>query len=141
MKTPKREKFINFLKSNSNSVDVYGSGLSKGSIYLKELVNKYRNSKIILNFNQAKTGFSIRVFPAIGAGPLLLAEYSLDISKFFKKGVHLDWFKSQKELLKLVRYYLENNDIRERIAKQGQEFVRENFSWEIIMKKIIKLFI
>jgi len=136
-KSPKREKYIEFLTKNGFSVECYGFGWSFKPLYLDELAEKYRQSKIILNFSRDRKGFSDRVFLSMGSGSFLLSEYCNDIEKCFEKKKHLDWFFNRKELLILLKYYLENPVIREKIAKEGSEYVHNNFTWVNIMKKIM----
>ncbi|MFW6311192.1 MAG: glycosyltransferase family protein, partial [Nanoarchaeota archaeon] len=93
-KSPKREFYINYLKKNGIYVKCYGDGWHNQSIYLEDLVEKYRKSKIILNFTRRKIGFSIRVFQALGTGSFVLSEYCRDLEKIFNKREHLDWFHS-----------------------------------------------
>jgi len=138
-KSSKREKFINLLKKNDVSVICYGNGWENKSIYINELVNKYRESKIILNFTRGNIGFSDRVFYAMGSGSFLLSEYCKDLEKFFKRKIHLDWFKSENELVSLINYYLENDIIRKNIATEGNKYVNENFRWEKIMERILHI--
>ena len=75
----------------------------------------------------------------MGSGSFLLSEYCKDLEKYFKRKIHLDWFKSENELVSLINYYLENDVIRENIAAEGNKFVSENFSWEKIMRIIIDI--
>jgi len=104
---------------------------------MEELANNYRKSKIILNFTRKGTGFSIRLFQAIGTGSFVLSEYCDDIEKVFNIKKHLDCFNNEPELLQLISYYLKNEVKREEIAKKGSDFVHNNFSWSCIMKKIL----
>lgn len=135
----KRKKYINFLLKNNINIITYGKKWPNKPIYLEELVKKYRQSKIILNFLRFETGFSIRIFQAIATNSLLLSEYCPDFDMIFKKGVHLDWFKTPEECLKMIKYYLENDKKREEIAREGQHFVYNNYSWNIVMEKIIQI--
>jgi spore maturation protein CgeB len=129
-----RKKYIDFLVKNRINVICFGPGWKNKPIYLTELVGKYQASKIILNFPKVDSGFSIRVFQAMGTGSFLLSKYSSDLEKIFKKEEHIDWFKTPQECLKLVRFYLENDKIREKIATRGYELVSKNYTWKIIMK-------
>ncbi|MFX1274380.1 MAG: glycosyltransferase [Promethearchaeota archaeon] len=138
-KSPKRERFINFLKKNGISVICYGSGWKNSSVYLYELADVYRRSKIVLNFVRDLSGFSDRVLLAMGTGSFLLSEYCHDLKKFFKKEEHLDWFQDMDNMLEKIKYYIQNPALRENIAQKGYEFVKNNFSWEKIMEKIINL--
>ncbi len=135
-KTPKRKHYIDFLKENGINITCYGKRWKNNSIYLKDLVEKYHTSKIILNFTRGKFGFSNRIFQAIGTGSFIISEWCEDLTKFFEKGIHLDWFKTSVELLDLIKYYLKNDQIRENIAQQGYNHICKNFTWHIIMKRI-----
>ena len=137
--SPKRRKFVNFLKENKINIKCFGQGWKNKPIYLKELVDKYRASKIILNFTRGNIGFSIRVFQVLGTGSFLISEYCQDLPIFFKKGIHLEWFRTSEELLELINFYLKNDKIREKVARQGYEYVQKNFIWEKIMEKIIQI--
>jgi len=53
----------------------------------------------------------------------------VDLKKIFKKGIHLEWFSTSEEFLSLIKYYLENETIREKNAYQGCKFVHENFTF------------
>ena len=75
----------------------------------------------------------------MGTGSFLISEYCQDLERFFKKGVHLEWFKTPDDLLDLVNYYLRKDILREKIANQGFKYVIENFTWENIMDKIMTI--
>ncbi len=137
--SPKREIFVNFLKKKGFNIICYGVGWKFPPIYLKNLVDKYRRSKIILNFTRGKIGFSIRVLQAMGTSSFLLSEYCQDLEKFFTKGVYLEWFKTPEELLGLIRIYLSNELLREAIAYQGYEYILKRFSWDNMINKIIQI--
>ncbi|MFX0072313.1 MAG: glycosyltransferase [Candidatus Hermodarchaeota archaeon] len=138
-KTPKRIKFVDFLRKNNININCYGPGWENKPIYIDKLVNEYKKSKIVLNFTRDKIGFSDRVFLTLGTNSFLISEYCRDLERFFKKGIHLEWFKSPEELLRLSKYYLENDEEREAIAKQGYKIVKENFTWDKIIEKIFKI--
>ena len=133
-----REKFITYLRKNKVNVICYGVGWKNKPIYLKDLIKRYRQSKIILNFPKKDSGFSDRVFQALGTGSFLLSKYCSDLRRLFKKGVHLDWFNTPKECLELIKCYLNNDNLREEIAQRGHEFALENFAWDKTVDKILQ---
>lgn len=138
-KIPIRAEYINFLRKNNINVTCYGPGWENKPIYLEELVKKYRQSKIILNFPREDSGFSDRVFQAMGTSSLLLSRFCSDLERVFKKSIHMDWFKTLEECLKLIKYYLENNEIREKVSKDGYNYVRENYTWENTVERLLKI--
>ena len=136
-KKEKRGEYMNSLKRNGVKVECFGKGWINKPIYLKELASNYSESKIILNYTRQGSGFSIRIFQAMGTGSFVLSEYCTDIDEVFKIKKHLDCFKNEAELLELVLYYLENEADREKIAKNGSEFVHNKYSWHCIIKNIL----
>jgi len=138
-KTLKRKKYVDYLLKNGVNIVCYGKGWNNKSIFLEELVDKYRKSKIILNFHKEDSGFSIRVFQVIATGSFLLSEYCSDLERIFEKAVHLDWFNNAEECLKLIKFYLENEETREKIRKEGYRLVSQKYSWEKVMDYIIEI--
>lgn len=128
----KRKAYILFLQKNHINAKLVGKGWPNGIIVpLKDLVISYQKSKIVLNFIRGHdTGFSDRVFNALGTGSFLLSEYCPDLARTFKNGVHLDWFKTPEECLEKIRFYLAHEDERERIAKAGHQYNMEHFTWD-----------
>lgn len=138
-KDDKRKKIIDYLKKNDTNIVWFGPGADNPPIYLDELKAKYKQSKLILNFTRDKYGFSDRVFQAMGLGSMVLSEYCYDIEKLFDQGKHLDWFRTKEDCLSKIRYYLENEDIREKIANEGTKHVKTHFSWTNTIDKILKI--
>jgi len=137
-KTWSRKRFINALAKQGISVDCFGKGFPAGPIYSYDLAQIYRESKIILNLNHRPGGgFSLRVFQAMGTGSMLLSEYCQDLEAIFKRHQHLDWFNDSDECVKLIRHYLDDEQERERISKNGSEYVHTNYSWEKVIDKIL----
>lgn len=138
-KSKKRAQYIDIIKRNGFDIECFGPGWKKTPIYLKELNKKYNLAKIVLNFPRTNVGFSIRVFQSMGSGSFTLSEYCKDIEKVFQKEKHIDWFKNKEELINLLDYYIKNEEKRELIAKNAHSFVYKHYSWDIIMKKIMKI--
>jgi spore maturation protein CgeB len=49
-------------------------------------------------------------------------------------------WKTFPELVSLINYYLENEDERKQIAMQGNEFVKKNYSFDSMIKNLIKIY-
>ena len=58
----------------------------------------------------------------------------------FVDGVHLRVWDSFRELLHLIDYYLNHNEERMQIARQGHDYVRENFTFDNMVKNLIKIY-
>ncbi len=137
--TIKRKNYIEYLLKNNINIRCYGEGWDNGPIYLEKLAKEYKNSKIILNFHKEDSGFSIRIFQALATQSFVLSEYCSDLERIFKKGVHLDWFKTPEECVVLIKKYLDNQESREKIAQEGYIFVSKYYSWKNIIEKIMQI--
>ena len=54
---------------------------------------------------------------------MLLCEYSKDVCSLFSAAKEFDFFKSKKQLISKIKYYIENDNIRKNIAKRGKKRV------------------
>jgi len=102
----------------------------------------YHNSKIVLNswvnggINN-KCGYPTvgyynwRFFEVCGSGAFQLCEWQESIEEWpYKTGKHLETWKTHDELIDKIKYYLEHEDERKEIAKNGYELTQENFTFE-----------
>lgn len=55
---------------------------------------------------------------------------------YFKNGEELVWFEDEADLVRKVRYYLEHDEERRRIAKNGQKKVRELHNYDARLEVI-----
>ncbi|SHK08548.1 Spore maturation protein CgeB [Geosporobacter subterraneus DSM 17957] len=91
----------------------------------------YNSAKIVLGVhldNTSLTQTSMRTFEALGCGSFYLSQYTKAHEQLFKRGVHLEWADTTKDLLRLVDHYLSNDADRNSIGHTGQEFVYKNHS-------------
>ncbi len=98
-----------------------------GGILPYELLPEvYSSAKIVLGIHcddTSKTQTSMRTFEVLGCGAFYLTQYTPAHENLFKYGKHLVWSKSAAETVKLVDYYLKNEEERQKIARQGQKKV------------------
>jgi spore maturation protein CgeB len=103
-----------------------------------EEAKAYRGIKIGINlshFDEAKYS-SDRILRIMGSGVLCLAKEYKEMP--FIDGVHLRTWQTFRELINLIDFYLEHWNEREEIAKQGEKFVKENYTFDSMVKNIIK---
>lgn len=67
--------------------------------------------------------FSNRTWLTLGCGGFLLTHYVPCLEEFFTQRRHLVWYHSTEECLELIRYYLEHETERKRIAAEGYRYV------------------
>ena len=96
--------------------------------YAKELRKAHVN--IGINHYNIQGYYNRRLFESVASGRLHITHYIPGMEKHFKNHEHLVWFKTVKQALDLIRYYLKNDAEREQIAKNGREFFLEHHSWK-----------
>ncbi|MCR5701996.1 MAG: glycosyltransferase [Lachnospiraceae bacterium] len=101
----------------------------------------FKCSKINLSMTNRpiRTGMPLRMFDTMGAGGFLLTNYQAEIPEYFEIGRDLEVYESQEDLLNKIAYYLEHDDEREEIARNGQEKVKNEHSYKIKLQKILEM--
>jgi spore maturation protein CgeB len=95
------------------------------------LINAINRCKITVTSNNIFRSLSLRYTETLSCGGFLLADRPEDLNKLgFVDGKHLVIYNDIGDLVKKARYYMKNDKEREKIAKQGMNFVKENHSCE-----------
>lgn len=119
----RRERIIAALKKKHLNLTVFGHGSKGGRLTFRELVCYLNRAKICINFSEASEGnqlqFKARIFEAIGCGTLMLTEYLPGIEKYYMPGEEIDTWRSEKELIDKIDYYLTHDDKRKNIETKG----------------------
>lgn len=107
----------------------------------EERAKIFRNAKINLNtlhMGEVR-GVNVRLFEIAGAGGFQLASYKDEIKEFFEIGKEIDTFSSFKELVEKIDFYLENDELRKKIAKAGYQHAKNNYTYENRLEEILKI--
>jgi spore maturation protein CgeB len=105
----------------------------QGYLPYEQLPCAYSSAKIVLGLNSvidSPTMMSMRTFEALGCRAFFLTHWSPAIENMFKNHVHLVWSRHPDETVELVRFYLSREDLRQKIARQGQEEVYRNHTYQ-----------
>ena len=99
----------------------------------------FAGSKINLNISLKgiEGGTPQRVMDVMAAGGFMLTNYCPETTDLFEEDKEIVMFKSPEELFDKVDYYLKHKDVRETIAKRGQNKVLECYTYEKKLKKIM----
>ena len=132
-----REKYVEEIVKNKIDFKLFGpewNNVVKKSGYLKKyhpvrmvLDNEYNKalcgSKIALAFLSKlnRDTYTRRCFEIPATKTFMLSEYSDDLACLFEEGVEAEFFRSKKELVEKIHYYLKNPDKRTLIAEKGFE--------------------
>jgi Glycosyl transferases group 1 len=93
----------------------------------RDLVSLYRSSRIVLNILDASTwpGPNMRSFERAASGGFSLETRSPALLELFTEGETVECFGSVQEARDKIRYYLQHEDARRRIAGAAHRFVIE----------------
>ena len=105
------------------------------------MINIVNKSKINLNFSD-QPSYNVsclknRVTEVLGCGQFLLTETFPELDSMFKVGEDLDSFSSLEELKDKIQFYLKNDNIRDKLAMQGNKAVQK-YSYKKLMSNILK---
>ncbi len=111
--------------------------------YYDQMPNIFHNSKINLNITlrSITTGIPLRVLDVLGCGGFLLTNYQQEIADYFENGKDLVMYESAEQLKELCSYYLTHEEERMKIAANGYQKVKNEFSYEkrlAVMEQIIR---
>lgn len=104
-----------------------------GFVNYRDMPPIYNSTKIVINDANRATrkygAINSRVYDALACGVLVLSNGEIGSQETFQG--KLPVFRSQDELNELITYYLENEDQRLKKAKELQEFVLKNHTYQI----------
>ena len=98
-----------------------------------------RTSKINLNISlrSIKTGIPLRVLDIMGNGGFLLTNYQEEMTQYFEPWQDYVYYSDEDELVDLAEYYLTHEEERKRIAANGCQKVRREFSYQVQLAKML----
>jgi spore maturation protein CgeB len=125
-------------------VRVYGPGWERWRDALKwngrsvegrEFARVCSSSAISLGINPSRaaggvTYTSDRTWMVILAGAFYLGQGTPGVTQFLRDGEHCAWYTDADDCLARIGYYLGEPEVRERIRKQGERFVRANHTYD-----------
>ena len=137
-----REKTIDFLLYRKNNFLFKDIGYSTKPVFGKEYFSIIKGSKIgigINTFNNFYKYTSDRLCHFIANGTFYLCRHFPGVNIMFEDKKHLVIWKTKEELIDKIEYYLENDNEREKIAKNGQNYILKNYNAKRIVKYIFNV--
>ena len=109
-------------------------------LYDEAMFKMFKASKINLNITsrQITSGISLRALDIMGAGGFLLSNWQEELMENFTPGVDFVYYDSIEDALEKCRYYIEHEDERRTIARNGHNAVRK-FEYQVQIKRIMDL--
>ncbi len=101
-------------------------------IYNGSKINIYVTPRAI------KSGIPLRVLEMMACQGFVLVNYQEDLAKEFEDGKELVMYRSLEEMVEKIRYYLEHEDERRKIARAGYEKVLREYNYAAKLRKILE---
>ena len=135
--------------SEHYEVHLYGPGTDesltnvrwRGSAgYFDEMPKIFKLSKVNLNISLKciQSGIPLRALDIIGCGGFLLTNYQPEIAEYFVDGEEVVMYTSLEDAFVKCQYYLEHDEEREQIARNGYQKVQELFRYEDRLQVMLK---
>ncbi|MCH5260101.1 MAG: glycosyltransferase [Lachnospiraceae bacterium] len=108
---------------------------------LKGAPKVFYSSKINLNITlrSIASGVPARVFDIMSVGGFVLSNWQEEIPELFVEGKEIVTYKTPEELVDKADYYLKHDNERIRIAVGGYQKVKEHYTWEHRLERIISV--
>lgn len=143
-----RRKILNMVSRKVKNTKIY-TGSNTDDIpfiknmgkadYIYEMPHVFQQSKINLNITlrNIKTGIPLRIWDILSAGGFVLTNFQAELPEYFKQGKHLVWYDSHSDMMDKITYYLEHDEERQQIAKEGHLLVQKEHTMEKRVQAII----
>ncbi len=129
------------LYSNSDAMLVPDADYRWRAMYYSQMPYIFRYATINLNLTipSIQTGMPLRILDILGAGGFLLTNEQEELSDYFKTGTDLETFHNLEELMEKVNFFLNHQEAAARIAQNGHEIVKNDFSFKKQLHKMFTL--
>ncbi len=117
------------------------------SIWGEDLVRLYNESRVVINHThwglgegKQRTGMTMRVLEAAACGSCLLTDGSKDLASLVTPGVDVVSYKDLDDFALQLQRLLADKGRREKIASTGLQRVKNRFSYDDIVKTLMKTY-
>ena len=129
-----RGRTLNQIRRAGIDVKAWGFGAAAGRLTTTEMIKVINQSRINLGMAAAsRPGVSqikARNFEVPGCGALLLTEYVEGLEEYYEIGKEVACYRGSNELVESIRYYLDHEDERQRVAEAGYRRTLEDHTYE-----------
>ena len=108
--------------------------------YYEQMPKIFKESKINLNITLKilQSGIPLRVMDILGAGGFLLTNYQPEIAEHFIDGTDVVMYESIEDAVEKALYYINNDDKRRMIARNGHDKAAQLFSYDKQLGEILR---
>lgn len=117
-------------------IDYYGT-----VDYMNEMPLVFSLSKINVNITirSITSGISLRCMDILGAGGLLFSNYQPELEEYFVPEREWISFQEEEEMLDKAAFYLRHDELREKIAENGYQKVKREFTYDKALDKMLEI--
>ena len=110
-----------------------------GQRFFEEMAQIYSASRLVFN-RSIRNDINMRVFEALACGSLLVTNNLGDngLDELFQDGTHLATYWDGEELLDKIRFYLDREELRERLAAAGRSEALSRHTYRHRMQTILE---
>jgi len=112
-----------------------------GQMWGLEMLQTLRRSQITLNHHGdvAPYANNMRLFEATGVGTLLITDWKSNLQEMFEPDKEVAAYRTIKECVEMVKYYLENHGERQAIALAGQQRTLREHTYYQRMEELVEI--
>jgi len=130
-----RGEIVSYLQQNGINVECYGRGWANGYVDAAQNTDLSKRARIILGIGtvgHCKDVYTLKLrdFDALMTGALYITHRNPDLCQIFQEGNEIECYESPQELIKKIKYYLDNPLERERIGNAGQQRAITYHNWD-----------
>lgn len=131
--------FLTDLYTDDPDNELVGVNLKGAVNYMTDMPKVFNCSRININpvMRNIRTGIPLRAWDIVGAGGFLMTSFQLEYMDFFENGKDYVYYDSHDDLLRKTEYYLNHEDERAQIARNGHEKAVKFHSYEKRMEFIL----
>lgn len=109
--------------------------------YMEEMPLVFFHSGLNLNLSirSIQSGIPLRCMDVMGAGGGLFSNYQPELAEYFEMDQEWISFRSKEEMIEKAEFYLQREELRQKIARKGFEKVREQFTYQTALRKILQV--
>ncbi len=106
-----------------------------------EMPKIFHLSKINLNMTAKaiRSGIPLRIWDILGSNGFLITNYQKELEDYFKIGVDLEIYESEKDLIEKIQFFLAHSGLRKKIAANGYQKVLTYHTYQQRLQQILKM--
>jgi len=109
--------------------------------YTDEMSCVFRYSKLNLNptLKCIRSGIPLRALDIMGAGGALLSNYQPELAEYFENEKDIILYESMEDAIEKADFYLKHDNLRKRIAQNGNKKIRREFTYPQRIQAMFKI--